>query len=557
MNTLSWPTIWKSETVNVIPKNSAPSGLQELRNLSCTPLFSKILESFILDRLKKEVVLSPKQYGGIKGSSTDHFLTDTWDRILTTLEDPNKAVNLISVDFSKAFNRMDHYECLGSLAELGASQESTDWVVAFLFGRTMSVKIGNAMSTPREVPGGSPQGSILGNFLFCATTNKFTTITDGLNAVRNDYISSSSSSDSQEETDKSSPCPSPIHPTAFASSTPSTRGQFVRFAPNPSLADLSGSYESEDESFDFFRQRKKNFLDTTVETDDTQHVQPTRDLRKRTNFSELESFVYIDDYNSMEGIITKDSQSHITTRKRSLRVHAPGTERLFAEVGRMADGIGMVVNDNKTQMLCLHPAIHNNIASYINTVNGTIESGQCLKILGFTFDRHPNATCHVKLVIDKFYSRLWTLRFLRKSKMDSDQLLEVYKTVLRPAVEYASVVYDSIILEYLSNRHEQVQRQALRIIYGWHINVDELMIAKNIETLKQRRTTNVLKFAIKTSASDRFGPKWYTEVPAAERAVRQTTRGRFVEKRRRTERGRQNPIDVMTRMLNERHRDGN
>ena len=40
LGTLSWPSLWKSETVSIIPKNSAPSSLSELRNLSCTPLFS-------------------------------------------------------------------------------------------------------------------------------------------------------------------------------------------------------------------------------------------------------------------------------------------------------------------------------------------------------------------------------------------------------------------------------------------------------------------------------------------------------------------------------------
>ena len=47
-------------------------------------------------------------------------------------------------------------------------------VNAFLVGRKMSVKIGSTYSEPQLVPGGSPQGSILGNYLFCATTNHLT-----------------------------------------------------------------------------------------------------------------------------------------------------------------------------------------------------------------------------------------------------------------------------------------------------------------------------------------------------------------------------------------------
>ena len=50
-----WPELWKQETVTVIPKNSCPASMSELRNLSCTPLFSKVMESFILERLKSEI----------------------------------------------------------------------------------------------------------------------------------------------------------------------------------------------------------------------------------------------------------------------------------------------------------------------------------------------------------------------------------------------------------------------------------------------------------------------------------------------------------------------
>ena len=49
--------------VTVIPKNSAPAELGELRNLSCTPLFLKILESFILDRLKRRSSLAADNLG--------------------------------------------------------------------------------------------------------------------------------------------------------------------------------------------------------------------------------------------------------------------------------------------------------------------------------------------------------------------------------------------------------------------------------------------------------------------------------------------------------------
>ena len=77
---LEWPDLWKAETVNVIPKNSAPSDFSQLRNISCTPLFSKFLETFVLDGLKEEVKLTNDQYGGIKGLSVNHFLIGMHER---------------------------------------------------------------------------------------------------------------------------------------------------------------------------------------------------------------------------------------------------------------------------------------------------------------------------------------------------------------------------------------------------------------------------------------------------------------------------------------------
>lgn len=107
------------------------------------------------------------------------MLIEIWDEIHRGLERKKTSVNLMAVDFEKAFNRMDHGECLESLGELGASPGSLALVQAFLHGRHMSVN--SCMSAPKLVAGGSPQGSILGGYLFGATINSMlcTTIEAG------------------------------------------------------------------------------------------------------------------------------------------------------------------------------------------------------------------------------------------------------------------------------------------------------------------------------------------------------------------------------------------
>ena len=205
--------------------------------------------------------------------------------------------------------------------------------------------------------------------------------------------------------------------------------------------------------------------------------------------------MYIDDFNSVEALNLKGAPAHYSTNKTNISVRACKSERLFRRINYLADEIGMRVNCDKTQMLCINACIHNNVRSYIESGETKIQSTNALKLLGFNFDARPNANRHVELLIEKFYSRLWALRFLKKSGLESGKLLELYNSVLRSAVEYCSVVYHSMIPTALADKLESVQRKALRIIYGWDSNIDDIIAAKNIESLASRREKSVLNFA--------------------------------------------------------------
>ena len=135
--------------------------------------------------------------------------------------------------------------------------------------------------------------------------------------------------------------------------------------------------------------------------------------------------------------------------------------------------------------------------------------------------------------------------------MRKDDLLKVYKTIILPSVEYSSVIYGCMIPDYLSNKLESVQKQALKIIFGWDKDYNEIIASGEISTLAERRKEATLNFAIKTAASPRFGPLWFKKSPETEVEVRPTTRKHYVERFCRTERSKSSPINYMTRLLNE------
>ena len=132
---------------------------------------SKIFESYVLNWIQGEVKLKENQYGGVKGCSTAHLLVGVIDEVARGLEDDRAAVMMTSIDYAKAFNRLSFRHCLHSLARLGASTPVIELIATFLTNRTVTVRVGKSWSAPRPVNGGVPQGSILGVFLFNASTD--------------------------------------------------------------------------------------------------------------------------------------------------------------------------------------------------------------------------------------------------------------------------------------------------------------------------------------------------------------------------------------------------
>ena len=89
-----WPKVWREETVTIIPKCQDPEDLGSTRNISCTPVFSKIMEFFLLERLKEEAKPKSNPFGGISGSGTSHYLVETWTDIMEALDQDGGALQI-------------------------------------------------------------------------------------------------------------------------------------------------------------------------------------------------------------------------------------------------------------------------------------------------------------------------------------------------------------------------------------------------------------------------------------------------------------------------------
>lgn len=173
------PTLWKQANVIPIPKVTPPTSIEsDLRPISLTPTVSKILESFVGHWIMEIVAdsLDPLQFGGIKGRSTTHVLVDllhSWHQAL----DQCKLVRVLFIDYSKAFDHIDHNIFISKLRNLfNIPQFIINWMTSFLTGRRQRVKLGDIVSEWLNLNGGLPQGSFLAPLVFIMFINDLHTI---------------------------------------------------------------------------------------------------------------------------------------------------------------------------------------------------------------------------------------------------------------------------------------------------------------------------------------------------------------------------------------------
>ena len=105
------PSLWKSADVLGIPKtNKSSVSTDDLRPISLTPTVSKILEGFVFKWLAEQIIphIDPYQFGNVRKCSITHALIHLIHRWLAATDASGFVVRACMVDFSKAFDRMNH-----------------------------------------------------------------------------------------------------------------------------------------------------------------------------------------------------------------------------------------------------------------------------------------------------------------------------------------------------------------------------------------------------------------------------------------------------------------
>ena len=182
-----FPTPWKFALITPLAKTKEPKEYSDLRPVSVLPVLSKILEKVLYRQIYEFVstnnILATNQSGFRKGYSTTSTMLNVLDDIETAL-DNKKVACLITLDYSKAFDTINHDLLCEKLKYYGFSPQSVAIISCYLKGRTQCVKIDNHISSATAIASGVPQGSVLSSLLFIIYT------TELLNNINNLSVNS-------------------------------------------------------------------------------------------------------------------------------------------------------------------------------------------------------------------------------------------------------------------------------------------------------------------------------------------------------------------------------
>ena len=149
----------------------------------------------------------------------------------------------------------------------------------------------------------------------------------------------------------------------------------------------------------------------------------------------------------------------------------------------------MKINVNKTKEMVIYFGRRFQLSNIpmLKAINdASVARVNCFKLLGVHFSADLNWKQHVDFMLDKVAKRIYYIYLLTRAGVNSNHVVEVYCSIIRSVLEYASPVWHPGLTKTQSKSIECIQKRCLRVIYP-DLNYKEALFVSGLLRLSERR----------------------------------------------------------------------